>query len=257
MDTEYLRVDINEHIALVTLDRAPVNAVNRQVNEEFAQVFDALSDLDEVRAVVLTGAGKVFSAGADIRAAADRPDEAGAHRQHSRRVRGSLYAIMECSKPVIAAINGPALGAGLALVASCDILLTAETGCLGLPEVDVGMLGGARHAMRLFSHSKVRRMMLTGQRIYGPELYQLGIVEECVPREILLDNAMALAAEIAAKSPAAIKLAKYALNSIEFTTLRDGYRFEQNLTGELAQYDDSKEAKKAFLEKREPVFTGK
>lgn len=257
MDTEHIHLKIEDHVALVTLDRAPVNAMNQRAYEELTWVFDALSDQEEVRCVVLTGSGKVFCAGADIRAAADRTGAPGEHRQQSRGARAAFYGVMECSKPVIAALNGPALGAGLAIAASCDILVASEEGCLGLPEVNVGMLGGSRHAMRLFSHSKVRRMMLTGQRIFGPELYRLGVVEECLPAEKLMDNVMQLAGEIASKSPIATRLAKHALNSIEFMTIRDGYRFEQNLTGELAKFEDSKEAKLAFLEKRQPVFKGR
>jgi enoyl-CoA hydratase/carnithine racemase len=128
---------------------------------------------------------------------------------------------------------------------------------LGLPEINVGLLGGGRHAMRLFSHSKARRLMFTGQRLSGAELYRLGVVEECVPAEKLMETARALAAEIAGKSPIAMKLAKHALNAVEFMTLRDGYRFEQNMTAELSQYEDSKEAMRAFVEKRPPVFTGR
>ena len=164
---------------------------------------------------------------------------------------------MECQKPVIAAINGPALGGGLAFAAACDILLASELGCLALPEIDVGLLGGGRHAQRLFSHSRLRRLMLTGMRVYGPELYRLGVVEACVPPDELMPAAVAIAREIAAKSPLAIKLAKHALNQIEEMTLRDGYRFEQTMTGQLSNSEDSKEAMRAFVEKRKPVFQGR
>jgi enoyl-CoA hydratase/carnithine racemase len=164
---------------------------------------------------------------------------------------------MECKKPVIGAINGPALGAGLAVAASCDILLAAEEASLGLPEINVGLLGGGRHTMRLFGHSRTRRMMLTGYRVSGPELLRLGIVEACVPGPELMATAMEMAAEVAAKSPVAIRLAKHALNTIEEMSLRDGYRFEQNMTAELSGYEDSKEAMQAFVEKRSPVFKGR
>ena len=164
---------------------------------------------------------------------------------------------MECRKLVIAAINGPALGAGLAVAASADILLAAEEASFGLPEINVGLLGGGRHAMRLFGHSKTRRLMLTGQRLSGADLYRLGVVEDCVPREKLTEAAMAMAAEISAKSPVAMMLAKETLNAIEESSLRDGYRYEQNKTGELSNYEDSKEAMAAFVEKRSPVFKGR
>jgi enoyl-CoA hydratase len=118
-------------------------------------------------------------------------------------------------------------------------------------------LGGGRHAMRLFGHSKARRLMFTGQRLAGAELYRLGVVEECVPAEKLMETARTLAAEIAGKSPIAMKLAKHAMNAVEFMTLRDGYRFEQNMTAELSKYEDSREAMRAFVEKRPPVFRGR
>ena len=164
---------------------------------------------------------------------------------------------MECKKPVIAAINGPALGAGLAVAASADILLASEEASVGLPEINVGLLGGGRHAMRLFGHSKTRLLMLTGKRLTGAELYRLGVVEECVPSEKLMSTAMELALELASKSPVAMSLAKGTLNSIEEMTLRDGYRYEQNKTGELSKTDDSREAMAAFAEKRDPVFRGR
>ena len=254
---ETIRVTVADFIAVVTMDNPPVNAQNRQFHEDMTRAFDVLSDRDDVRVVVLTGAGKCFSAGADIKGRAGREPELGDHWQHSRRVRECFHSIMECRKPVIAAINGPALGAGLAVAASADILLAAEEARLGLPEINVGLLGGGRHAMRLFGHSKTRRLMLTGQRLTGADLYRLGVVEECVPGDKLMQTAMALAAEIAAKSPIAMTLAKGTLNTIEEMTLRDGYRYEQNKTGELSKYEDSKEAMAAFAEKRAPVFKGR
>lgn len=251
------RVEISEHIALVTMNNPPVNAQGRVFHEEAALIFDTLSDMAEVRVAVLTGAGKCFSAGADIKGRAGMERPPGDIWQHNRRARECFHAITECRKPVIAAINGPALGAGLAVAAACDILIAAEEGALGLPEIDVGLLGGGRHAMRLFSHSRIRRMMLTGLRVPGAELYRLGVVEACVPQADLLPTAMNLAREIAAKSPVAITLAKHALNTIEEMSLRDGYRFEQNMTAELSKYEDSKEAMLAFAEKRKPVFKGR
>ncbi len=256
-DLNQFTVDITDHIALVTMNNPPVNAQGQIFHEEGMLIFDRISDLDSVRVAVLTGAGKCFSAGADIKGRAGVVRAPGEAWQHNRRARECFHAITECRKPVIAAINGPALGAGLALAAACDILLTAEEGCLGLPEIDVGLLGGGRHAMRLFGHSRVRRMMLTGLRVSGAELYRLGIVEACVPQADLLPTALGLAREIAAKSPIAITLAKHALNTIEEMSLRDGYRFEQNMTAELGKYEDSREAMLAFAEKRKPVFQGR
>jgi enoyl-CoA hydratase/carnithine racemase len=257
-DAELIRCEmVEDHIALVTMDAPPVNAQGPQFHAEIMTVMDGVSDLDDVRAVVLTGAGKIFSAGADIKSRVGAEPQPGDHWQRSRGARECFHSIMECRKPVIGAINGAALGAGLALAVSCDILFASETATVGLPEIDVGLLGGGRHTMRLFGHSLSRRMMLTGYRVPGPELYRLGVVEACVPPDQLMETAMGLAREIASKSPIAIKLAKHALNTIEEMSLRDGYRFEQNMTGELSKYEDSKEAMRAFVEKRTPVFTGR
>lgn len=257
MDTETVKCRIDSYIAVVTMDRPPVNAQNARFHQDMTLVFDTLSDRADVRVAVLTGAGKCFSAGADIKDRAGQRREPGDAWQHNRRARECFHSIMECRKPVIAAINGPALGAGLAVAASCDILVASDAAVLGLPEITVGLLGGGRHAMRLFGHSRTRRMLLTGDRIDGPELYRLGAVEACVPPDQLIDTAMALAANIASRSPIAVELAKHSLNTIEEMSLRDGYRFEQNMTVELSGTDDSREAMRAFVEKRAPTFKGR
>ena len=176
---------------------------------------------------------------------------------HSRRTRECFHAIRECAKPVICAINGAALGSGVAMAASSDILIASEKASLGLPEVDVGLLGGCRHAMRLFSHSRLRRMMLTGMRVPAAELYRLGIVEECTTPEELMPRALALAATIASKSPVSTRMGKHTLNVIEDMSLRDGYRYEQDMTALIGKTEDAKEAQRAFAEKRAPVFTGR
>lgn len=256
-DLTMIRLQIADHVALVTMDNPPVNAQNAVLQDEMIRVFDRLSDMDEVRVAVLTGKGKCFCAGIDIKARAGQQRGPGDAWRGMRFARECFHAILECRKPVIAAINGPALGAGLAVAASCDILLAGESASLGLPEIDVGLMGGGRHAMRLFGHSRARRMMLTGYRVSGAEMYRLGVVEACVPDAKLMDAAMELAREIAAKSPIASVTAKHALNTIEEMTLRDGYRFEQNMTVALQGTGDSKEAMRAFVEKRKPVFKGR
>jgi enoyl-CoA hydratase/carnithine racemase len=257
MHTEVIKCEVQDHIALVTMDRPPVNAISPQFQDEMMLVFDTISDLDDVRVAILTGAGRHFCAGADIKARSSGERQPGEGWQSSRKARESFHSIVECKVPVIGAINGAALGAGLAIAASCDILIASAEAQLGLPEINVGLLGGGRHAMRLFGHSKARRMMFTGLRLSGSELYELGVVEACVPAAQLMPAARSLAAEIAAKSPIAMRLAKHAMNAIELMSLRDGYRFEQNMTAELSKYEDSKEAMRAFVEKREPVFKGR
>jgi len=252
-----LDVTLDDHIAVLTLNSPPVNALTRLLNDELTAALDQISETDDIRVVVLTGAGKVFCAGADLKGRAENIKHIGDLVAHARRTRECFHAVRECAKPVICAINGAALGSGLAIAASADILLCSENASLGLPEVDVGLLGGCRHAMRLFSHSRLRRMMLTGLRVPGPELYRLGIVEACTTPEELLPAAMELAATIAKKSPVSTRLGKHTLNVIEDMSLRDGYRYEQDMTALIGKTEDAKEAQLAFKEKRAAVFQGR
>jgi enoyl-CoA hydratase len=256
-DLTQLKVHIAGHVATLTMDSPPVNALTRVLNDELTLALDRISEMDDVRAVVLTGAGKVFCAGADLKGRSENIKGPGDLMAHSRRTRECFHAIRECAKPVIVAINGAALGSGLAMVASSDILVTSEKGSLGMPEVDVGLLGGCRHAMRLFSHSRLRRMALTGYRVPGPELLRLGIVEACTTPEELMPTALELAHAIASKSPVSSRMIKHTLNTIEDMSLRDGYRYEQDMTALIGKTDDAKEAQLAFKEKRPAVFTGR
>jgi enoyl-CoA hydratase/carnithine racemase len=252
-----LHMKIDGHVAVLTMDAPPVNALTRALNDELTAALDWISETDEVRAVVLTAAGKIFCAGADLKGRADVIKRPGDLSAHSRRTRECFHAIRECAKPVVAAINGAALGSGLALVASCDILVASETAVVGLPEIDVGLLGGGRHAMRLFSHSRLRRIMLTGYRVDAAELYRLGVVEACTAPSELMPVALEIAQAIASKAPLASRLAKQTLNTIEDMSLRDGYRYEQDMTALIGKTDDAKEAQLAFREKRPPVFKGR
>jgi enoyl-CoA hydratase len=256
-DLTQLQVQIADHVAVFTMNAPPVNALTRTLNDELTLALDRVSEMDEVRVVVLTAAGKVFCAGADLKGRADVIKGPGDLMAHSRRTRECFHAIRECAKPVVVAINGAALGSGLAMCASADILVASEKASLGLPEVDVGLLGGCRHAMRLFSHSRLRRMALTGMRVDGAELYRLGIVEACVAPDELMPTAIGIAQTIAAKSPVSTRMGKHTLNVIEDMSLRDGYRYEQDMTGQIAKTEDAREAQAAFREKRPPVFTGR
>ena len=256
-DLTQLKVHIADHVATLTMDAPPVNALTRALNDELTLALDRISEMDEVRAVILTGEGKVFCAGADLKGRAEMIKGPGDLLAHSRRTRECFHAIRECAKPVVVAVNGAALGSGLAMVASADIIVVSDRAALGLPEVDVGLLGGCRHAMRLFSHSRLRRMALTGLRVSGEELYRLGIAEQCTSPEQLMPAAMEIAATIASKSPVSTRMGKHTLNVIEDMSLRDGYRYEQDMTAIIGKTEDAKEAQLAFKEKRAPRFKGR
>ncbi|QKH36873.1 enoyl-CoA hydratase/isomerase family protein [Achromobacter pestifer] len=254
---QHLTVRVDGHVAIILLNNPPVNALSRGMTLELTRVLDVISETDSIRAVLLSGEGKVFCAGADLKGRGDVIKGPGDLPQHSRYTRECFHSIRECAKPVVGAINGAALGAGLAIMASCDVLVAATSARVGLPEIDVGLLGGGRHGMRLFSHSRLRRMMLTGMRIDGDELYRLGVVEASVPVELVLETGLEIAREIASKSPLGTRLAKQTLNAIEEMSLRDGYRYEQDMTAAIARTEDAQEAQHAFREKRAAVFKGR
>jgi len=247
-------VVINDRIAVVTLNQPPVNAQTTELMAALTAAFDQFNDSPEVRAVVLTGAGKIFSAGADLKKRIKTNTQPGLRWGHLRNVRETFYAVMECQKPVIAAVNGPALGAGLVLAASCDIMIASENANFGLPEIDVGLMGGARHAMEIFGRSLVRRMVLTGYRVPAAELYRLGIIEACTAPDDLMPSALQMAGEIAKKSAFAVRTAKRTLGVVDNLSLRDGYRFEQSMTAEVAFHKDTEESMGAFVEKRAAVY---
>lgn len=257
MPLEFLKLDVADYVATVTLNRPPVNALGRGIRGELIETFDALNDRNDVRAIVLTSSQKTFCAGADIKERTLMTGEPGEWGKLNRLVREVFYSLMECQKPTIAAVNGAALGAGFALTLCCDILVASEDAIFAMPEVDVGLAGGVKFLQRHFMPSKARRLLLTGQRVPASELYRLGVLEEVVPAAQLMTTALGIANEIASKSPAAIRMLKQSFIAVENLTLRDGYRVEQGMTVALCDTDDAKEAKAAFLEKRKPVFTGR
>ena len=256
MTSEVVRFEVADHIAVVTLNRPPVHAINRAMRDRIINIFDAINDRDDIRVAVLTATGNIFSAGADLKQRPD-PNDPGAYWQHNRVTRETGNAIKECFKPVIAAVNGAALGAGFGLMAACDIMLAAEDAVFGMPEIDVGLAGGGAMLHELLGRSKMRRLFFTGQRIPAAELYRLGVIEAALPADRLLPEALAIASEIAAKSPIGMKQAKISANLVELMPPRDAYRFEQNFTYELSKTEDAKEARQATLEKRKPVFKGR
>jgi enoyl-CoA hydratase len=257
MNYEHLRVEIDQGIAVVTFDRPPVNALNRQSRDELTEAFDTLSDHPDVRCVVLTAAGKFFSAGADIKERAGFAGSPGHYIRHNRMTREFFYAISDCTKPVISAVNGPAMGAGFVMMLASDIMYAAEDAWFVMPEIDVGLAGGAGFLMRHFSKSNLRALYFSGRRLPASELWRLGVIQGALPRAQMMDEAMKLAAEIAAKSPIAVAKIKRTLGVIEEMPMREAYRYEQGVTIELSHTEDAREAQRAFVEKRRPVFKGR
>lgn len=252
---EYLDITVEGHVATVTMKRPPVNAVSQPMYAEIREAFSTMHEhAPEARVVVLIGEGKHFCGGNDL----DEFRTMNPQNVHARMtaVREAFAAIYDCLLPVIAAVRGVAVGTGVALAGSCDLVVAAQGAKLSLPEIQVGAMGGAKHLSRLVPQGVVRRMHLTADMVPVEELVQYGGIASIVPTEELEDAAMALAHRITRHSPVAIKIAKRSLNQIEYMDLKSGYQFEQSLTGELCGYDDAKEAVAAFFERRDPVFTG-
>ena len=256
MSEQWIHLEVSDGVALVTMDRKPVNALSREMRRQLVATFDAISEREDIRCAVLTGAGKTFCAGADLK---DRPDAevAGDFLEHNRITRETGNSIRECSKPVIAAINGAALGAGFGLAAACDILYASENATVGMPEINVGLAGGASMLKTVFGRSTLRRMFFTGQRLTAHDLLKRNVIEDVLSEKDLLPVTMALAREIASKAPLAIAYAKRAANMVDVMPQRDAYRFEQEFTVTLSKTEDAREARMAFLEKRAPVFKGR
>jgi enoyl-CoA hydratase len=251
-----INLEVSDHIAIVRLDKPPVNALDRATRRRLIEIFDEVSERPDVRVAILTGTGKFFCSGADLK---DRPDaqKVGDFLDHNRWTRETGNAIRECAKPVIAAVNGPALGAGFGLMASCDIFLASEDATFAMPEINVGLAGGVSMLRTMVGRSFTRRMFFTGMKVPAAELYRRGVIDEVVPAGELMPLAMEIAQEIASKAPLAIAYAKQAANMMDLMPQRDGYRFEQNFTMALARTEDAQEARKAFLEKRKPVYKGR
>lgn len=252
-----LSIRVVDHIATVTLNAPPVNAQDRVFREELLRTFDVLGNEPDVRVIVLTGEGRAFSAGADLSERTSISEEPGGYARHNRLVRDAFDVVLECPKPVIAAVNGAAIGAGCVLALVCDILVVAEEAFMAMTEVDFGLAGGVRHVLRSFSPSDARLMIYTARRISGPELYRMNVASVCVPREQLMDEAMKIAGEITRKVPLAVVAAKKSFWLTEEMPLRDGYRYEQTQTAALADTDDTREALAAYRDKRTPVFKGR
>jgi enoyl-CoA hydratase len=221
---------------------------------ELAAALTAADADEAVRCIVLTGSEKAFAAGADIKEMAGR----GFVEVFTQDLfAAETDAILRVRKPIIAAVAGYALGGGCELAMICDFILAADTAKFGQPEINLGVIagiGGTQRLTRVVGKSKAMEMHLTGRMMDAAEAERAGLVSRVVPAEALLDEAMAVAKSIAAKSAIAVKAAKEAVNRSYETPLREGILFERRLFNALFSTEDQKEGMAAFLEKRPPRF---
>ena len=252
---EFVKLEKNGHIAVVTMQHPPVNAANGQFYREITEVFDEIGADKDFRAAILRSAyEKYWCAGNDIKDFAGMTPDNG-HIRH-RLVYNSFMAVYDCAVPVIAAIDGYCLGTGLAYASVCDIIFATDRAVLGAPEIAVGVMGAGKFLSRMVPQFIMRRMIYNGDKVSASELEKWGCLQVVSP-EKLIDVAMEQAHLIAGKCPSTVRLNKEALNRIEFMDLKTGYAIEQGYTRRASAYEDSKEAQKAFFEKRAPVFKGK
>ena len=260
MPYQNLIVDVKDRIARVTVNRPEkLNALNRATLGELEEAFLALGRDEAVGVVVLTGAGpKAFIAGADINELAGQtPVEGRRYALYGQRV---LSGIETLGKPVLAAINGYALGGGCEIALACTLRIASSSARLGQPEVNLGIIpgyGGTQRLARLVGRGKAQELVLTGDMIDAAEAQRIGLVNQVVPPEELLARTEALARTILSRGPLAIRYALEAIHRGLAMSPEEGLAFEATLFGVLCASEDMKEGTRAFLEKRKPEFRGR
>jgi enoyl-CoA hydratase len=256
---ENLILEKRAAVAVITLNRpAVLNALNSVLLEELSQAMEEVVADDTIRVVLLTGAGpKAFAAGADIAEIAGMDRAAG--EAYARRGQDVFRCMETMGKPVIAVIQGFALGGGCELAMACTLRIASENARFGQPEVKLGLtpgFGGTQRLARLVGRGAAMKMLLTGALIPTAEALRIGLVDEVVPADALMTRAEALAAEIAANAPIALRYTMAAVDGGLDMTLEQGLALEAGLFGECCATEDKAEGTQAFLAKRPAVWRG-
>jgi len=257
MTWQHLAVSQDEAIAVVQLNRPDVlNALNEALMGELVAVLEEFDRADEVRCIILTGAGRAFAAGADIREFADA---SAVDMLRGRRLQ-QWERIRKITKPLIAAVTGFALGGGNELAMLCDMIVAGESARFGQPEINLGLIpgaGGTQRLTRAVGKARAMELILTGRQMSAREAEALGLVTRVVPDEMVLDEAKSLAREIAARAPVAVRLAKDAILKAFDTTLEAGLDYERHCFYLLFATEDKEEGVRAFLARRPAQFRGR
>lgn len=246
----------HQHIGLIQLNRPKVlNAISTDLMEELVEALFILEDDKDIRAIILTGNDRAFAAGADI---GQMMDNSPIDQINDNRLR--LWKQMALiSKPIIAAVNGFALGSGCELAMACDFIIAGDTARFGQPEIKIGTIpgaGGTQRLTRTIGKSKAMLAVLTGEMMDAYEAERSGMVAKVVPAETLLQETFETAKLIANRAPVAVRLAKEAVNMAFESSLKDGLEFERRNFYLTFSSKDQKEGMKAFMEKREPKYQG-
>ena len=249
-----------ENIGLLTINRPEkMNAISNELTSELRQFLDEVENDEELRVLIITGKGdKAFIAGADIKELVDRDARMGRRVSHERQ---EIFSRIENLQiPVIAAVNGYALGGGLELALACSIRICSERAQFGAPEVKLGIIpgdGGTQRLPRLIGLGRAMEMILTGDFIDAQEAFRIGLVNKVFPHEELMEKAMELAQKIASRPPLAVRYAKEAVNRSQEGDTASGFALESYLHALSCTTEDKKEGVSAFLEKRKGKFKGK
>lgn len=247
-------------VAIVTLNRPErLNAINAKLSAELENVVDELADDDEVRVVVITGAGRGFCAGADIKEMADTGTQQSSQRSRRRRYR-FFNKLEDLWKPVIAAINEPCNGGGLEIALCCDFRIASEAASFGLGEVKLGIIpaaGGTARLPRLIGPARAKEFLYFGNVIDARRAYDIGLVNKVVPAEELMAEAMRWAEELAERLPLSLRMLKYCVNVGMQMDLMSALDYESKCAEILRNTEDYREGTRAFVEKRRPVFKGR
>ncbi len=251
--------NIDGHVATLTINRPEkLNALNIATRSRIVEELNDLAANDDIRVVILTGAGeKSFVAGADI---AEFEGRSPVDQFRVMTDSSAFLAVDQFPKPIIAAINGFCLGGGCELALACDIRIASEKAKLGQPEINLGLLpggGGTQRLPRLVGMGAALKMLYTGDFIRADEAHRIGLVDEVVPPDQLVARAKELADTIASKSPVALRLIKQAVRTSARTSLDEGLKQEVTLFSLAFASEDKKEGVDAFLNKRQPTFTGR
>jgi enoyl-CoA hydratase len=258
VNRRFVTYTIEDEVSWVTIDNPPLNALNHALMDELGAVFKELEKNEDVHIVILRGGGeRAFVAGADIKQFPSM-DPATAEK-FSSAGQDVFNQIEDFKGPVIAAIQGFALGGGCELAMACDIRVASEDAKFGQPEVNLALIpgyGGTQRMPRLIPPGKAKELIYTGEMIDAQEALRLGLVDRVAKKEDLLDEARKLAATILSKGPLAVKAAKRAINEGLALPLREGLKLETHYFGRLFSTEDKNEGALAFLEKRKPIFKG-
>lgn len=259
MATGYIKTQKEEGIGILTVDRPPVNAISTEMVKDIGHAFKQLEDDTDVNVIVITGGGTyAFIAGADVKEMDGMDPAKGV--ELVKNGQNVFWDIEHSKKPVIAAINGMALGGGNELAMACDIRIASDTSRFGQPEVNLGLIpayGGTQRLARLVGKAIAKEMIFTGRTIRAQEALKIGLVNQIVPSGEELRAAKDMARQIMEKAPIAVRMAKKAINEGLDAEYHDAFDIEAKCFEETAKSEDLKEGVKAFMEKRQPQFKGK